>query len=408
MAVAIGRETGTFPIAELVAALRRAMLAARYVASPDGRDARLDLLRGFCVFAMVVDHIGGVSWLYVLTGGNVGPISAAEGFVFLSGLVLGLVYRRKIERAGLRAAVASVLWRAGTLYLLTVVLTLIFGALTALTSLSLWVDRALWPAEGAWAELAVATLLLRFTWNGTDILALYALLLAGTPVVLALLARGLAAWVLIGSLGLWLGHQLAPSQVVLPWTIQNAQSFPVAAWQVLFVGAVVVGYHRREIEAWALREAARPSRARLRLRAILGTAAGAALLLGWAWSTDRALAFVPDAFLALSLDLFDKPSLGIGRLLLFAATAVLAVAATTLAWRPLHAAVGWLLIPLGQTSLYGYTVHLFLILAAYNVPPYVGRSQPGLELYNTLGQLVMVLVLWGLVKRQILFGLIPR
>src|SRR5205809_973889 len=34
------------------------------------RDLRLDLLRGFAVFAMVADHIGGVSWLYALTGGN--------------------------------------------------------------------------------------------------------------------------------------------------------------------------------------------------------------------------------------------------------------------------------------------------------------------------------------------------
>ena len=36
----------------------------------DRRDPRLDLLRGFCVFAMIVDHVGGSSWLYALTGGN--------------------------------------------------------------------------------------------------------------------------------------------------------------------------------------------------------------------------------------------------------------------------------------------------------------------------------------------------
>ncbi len=34
------------------------------------RDLRLDLLRGFCIFAMVVDHFGGDSWLYAITGGN--------------------------------------------------------------------------------------------------------------------------------------------------------------------------------------------------------------------------------------------------------------------------------------------------------------------------------------------------
>ena len=408
MAVVLGREGAAIPVAGVMPALRHLVLSARYAATSGTRDARLDLLRGFCVFAMVVDHIGGPSWLYVLTGGNVGPISAAEGFVFLSGLVVGLVYRRKIETAGLRAAVVSVLRRAGTLYLLTVALTLVFGAITALTTLSLWVDRALWPAELGWAEIALATVLLRFTWNGTDILALYAILLAGTPLVLALLARGMVGPVLVGSLSLWLAHQLAPTRVVIPWAIQNAETFPVAAWQLLFVGALVVGYHRREIEAWVLRESARPSHARLRLRAVLATAAGAALLLGWAWGTDRALAFVPGALSVPSLDLFDKPSLGIGRLVLFAATAVVALTATTVAWRPLEAALGWLLIPLGQTALYGYTAHLFLILAAYNVPPYVGSAEPGLELHNTLGQLLLVLVLWACVKRQVLFGVIPR
>ena len=30
----------------------------------DRRDLRVDLLRGFCIFAMVVDHFGGDSWLY--------------------------------------------------------------------------------------------------------------------------------------------------------------------------------------------------------------------------------------------------------------------------------------------------------------------------------------------------------
>src|SRR5215212_9874515 len=98
-----------------------ALLASmRFVAAPVGRDPRLDLLRGFCVFAMIVDHIGGSSWLYALTGGNRGPVTAAEGFVFLSGLVLGIVSRRRVMRDGLGAAIRSALGRAWTLYGLTV------------------------------------------------------------------------------------------------------------------------------------------------------------------------------------------------------------------------------------------------------------------------------------------------
>src|SRR5688572_10329756 len=133
---------------------------AAMVAYPiaEQRDLRLDLLRGFCVFAMVVDHIGGSSWLYALTGGNRWLVSAAEGFVFLSGLTMGLVYREKVRRLGLRATTRLVLRRAVTLYWLTVVLTLIFTVLARLTDLALWTDREL--AAGVPLHLLVGALTL--------------------------------------------------------------------------------------------------------------------------------------------------------------------------------------------------------------------------------------------------------
>ena len=70
----------------------------------DKRDLRLDLLRGFAVFAMVVDHFGGSSWLYFITGGNTFFVSAAEAFVFLSGLVVGMIYGGSALKEGLRVA----------------------------------------------------------------------------------------------------------------------------------------------------------------------------------------------------------------------------------------------------------------------------------------------------------------
>jgi hypothetical protein len=70
------------------------------------RDLRFDLLRGLAVIAMVTDHVGGQeSWLYTLTGGNRFWTSAAEGFIFISGLVMGIVYPAVIARNGVGAAV---------------------------------------------------------------------------------------------------------------------------------------------------------------------------------------------------------------------------------------------------------------------------------------------------------------
>src|SRR4051812_28923206 len=200
----------------LLTTLESLLAACRWVAAPAGRDPRLYLLRGFCVFAMIVDHVGGTSWLYALTGGNRGPVTAAEGFVFLSGLVLGIVSRQRMLKAGLAGAVRSALTRAWTLYQLTVALTLIFLALTVATDLSLWVDRSLLGEIASWPGLVVSVVLVRFTWHGTDILALYAILLAASPLMLFLLAEGKWRQLLIGSWLLWLLYQVAPDRAVLP------------------------------------------------------------------------------------------------------------------------------------------------------------------------------------------------
>jgi hypothetical protein len=386
-----------------------ALLASwRYATAAPGRDLRLDLLRGFCVFAMVVDHIGGTSWLYAVTGGNTSAVSAAEGFVFLSGLVMGIVYREKIARFGLRAATWAMLRRARTLYLLTVALTLIFAAMTTWTNLTLWVDRGNGLGIESWPELIVATLMLRYTWHGTDILALYTVLVAAAPLIFFLMAEGRTRWALAGSWGLWALHQCYPGYAQIPWPIQHGENLPVAAWQALFVTALAVGYHRPAIEAWLHDAFAPTTRAAVPRTAFTGTAC-AALVLAWIWGAESVAALTPGAVPGVGgLDPFDKVSLGPGRVMLFLLVAGTALAAAGYLWKPLQALFGWVLIPLGQASLYVYAMHLFLLLAAYNVPPYVGSTEAGLELHNSIGQIALVLLLWAMVRTRFLFRFVPR
>src|SRR4051794_13567282 len=99
------------------------------------RDLRLDFLRGFAVLAMVVDHIGGPSWLYAITGGNKFYTSAAEGFIFISGLLVGVVYGRLVLRDGFVVGMRKALERAAVLYLLTVGVTLPLLVLSELLDL---------------------------------------------------------------------------------------------------------------------------------------------------------------------------------------------------------------------------------------------------------------------------------
>src|SRR5206468_3953316 len=73
---------------------------------------------------------GEQSWLYVFTGGNRWIVSAAEGFVLLSGFTMGMVHHRTIHVKGVRAMLEKVFGRAWLLYALTVVLTIAFAAVS--------------------------------------------------------------------------------------------------------------------------------------------------------------------------------------------------------------------------------------------------------------------------------------
>ena len=82
------------------------------------------------------------------------------------------------------------------------------------------------------------------------------------------------------SWGLWLLFQLAPERTVVPWPIDHANTFPLAAWQLLFVHALVLGYHRAEIAAWLERAAERPLAVGMGFRLGLGAAAAVLIVLG--------------------------------------------------------------------------------------------------------------------------------
>src|SRR5512135_3375076 len=124
-AVATHTGTRTFPN---IWALPQVLQGEWAYPALDKRDLRLDLLRGFAVVVMVVDHFGGSSWLYLVTGGNNFFVSGAEAFIFISGLVVGMVYGAIALKQGIRAAQIKALQRAWTLYKLAVVLTLLFAA----------------------------------------------------------------------------------------------------------------------------------------------------------------------------------------------------------------------------------------------------------------------------------------
>ncbi len=208
----------------------------------DKRDLRIDLLRGFAVFVMIVDHFGGASWLYLITGNNSFFVSGAEAFVFISGIVVGMVYGG-IALKNLQSAQWKALERAWTLYKLTIALTLIFAVISKFFLLP-WADAFKIDNPFTWL---VDVVTLHRTFYLADVMLMYTVLMVGAAGALWLLIHHRTGVLLAASLGIWLAFQIAPAETQLPWHIEGNGTFNLAAWQLLFFGAMALGFHRERV-----------------------------------------------------------------------------------------------------------------------------------------------------------------
>jgi hypothetical protein len=94
---------------------------------PKGRDHRLDLLRGFAVWAIFLDHTpnNSVNWI---TLRNYGFSDAADLFVFISGYTASFVYARIMLERGFVIAGTRLIKHAWQIYVAHVLLFVIYIA----------------------------------------------------------------------------------------------------------------------------------------------------------------------------------------------------------------------------------------------------------------------------------------
>ena len=89
-----------------------------------------DVLRGWCLVVISSDHLGRFPSVFdPFTGRGLLWVSAAEGFFFISGALVGIVRGRSMKRSGLQAAAGELWRRARKLYIASVILTLTFTGL---------------------------------------------------------------------------------------------------------------------------------------------------------------------------------------------------------------------------------------------------------------------------------------
>ncbi len=358
------------------------------------RDLRIDLLRGLAICSMVVNHLECRSFFNRITQGHI-YASSAEGFVFLSGFVLGFVTLQRIDKTGLIPAMQKLLARAKVLYLTSFILIAGLGLLSivapGMTKPSF--DRA----PGVWWQILLAAGTLHLAPPIVDILQLYVLCLLISPGIFWLLRRRLVLLLLTASWAVWLIQQIYPYSFSFRPLDRAYPYFVFSTWQILYVHGVAAGYHKDKLsKIWQ----------RLPKAPAIGAMVAIVIAALFAAHFDLILKTWPEEAQdrELWLRLTERSTNGLIRLVTLLGLFSLMFLAVDRFWVPLSKLLGKLLIPLGQNSLYVYIIHVPLTITWFIIP---GLIQGSIWLVS-LAQAIAIGICWLMVKYKVLFKVIPR
>ncbi|WP_181704010.1 OpgC family protein [Chthonobacter albigriseus] len=214
----------------------------------------LDGLRGYFLVFMVLNHLSfaGGYLLVKINHGELGFVQDAQGFVFMSGLLVGMVYAGQMKKRGYDAGAAKIRNRARELYMWALFCLIAVMALVALVkdARTIW-EPYLWQLAENDLHFAAAAALLLYQPTFMDILPQYIVYMMVAPPLVWMCVNGRWQAVAIGSLVLWLAVQFgahlplanavdAAMKQVDPALALRAH-FNVFAWQVVFMSGLVLG-----------------------------------------------------------------------------------------------------------------------------------------------------------------------
>ncbi|WP_295807263.1 OpgC family protein, partial [uncultured Nitratireductor sp.] len=216
---------------------------APFVPGSVGRDQRLDVFRGLALITIFINHVPGN--LYEnLTSRNFGFSDAAEAFVLMSGIAVGLAYSRGFRERALFSACMKVWRRAGVLYVTHIVTSITAIALVAGGALYLGVFEMLGrinfgPLLTEPLQTMVGLPLLGHQLGYFNILPLYAVLLLISPFYiviglrspLTLIGMAVGIWFLSGTFRLNLPNYPNP----------GGWFFNPVAWQLVYAVGIAGG-----------------------------------------------------------------------------------------------------------------------------------------------------------------------
>ena len=208
------------------------------------RLAELDVLRGILLLMMVVNHSPAA--IRSLTDRPLGFFSTAEGFVFVSAFLAGMLFRRRSTQDGFVAARSYAIRRAARIYwahLLTLSVAFVIGSffLAEFPGVKYLLDRYL---ENPRAAIVTSAVLL-FCPPLMDILPMYILFSLLTPFTFWAARRLGWKTVILASLSVWLISQTGVRDLLLialkDVSYVQLGAFDILAWQLLWIGGLFIG-----------------------------------------------------------------------------------------------------------------------------------------------------------------------
>ncbi len=357
------------------------------------RDLRIDWLRGLAMTCVVVNHSKLASLLSWFSYERFWVVTAAEVFVVLSGVVLGMVYGRRLRQDGWLTVVRGLGRRALTLYLAFIVVTLsvllMSWAGIDVRSITTSADRTpvAWFLDprmmnaAAWLDIA----LMRHGPWPFEIVALYVWLVAAAiPCMIALRFVGWRPLLAVSWVA-YFWYRITPYQLT---SAEFESVFPILVWQLLFVHGIVIGYYREQVGMLVARcPTFVPVTAAGACAAFVAFALCNPWLDGPSWLPWNIVS--AERFSDLYAQYFMLTDLGIGRLLNLAVALPLGFAVLAWLWtllRPLHV----VFVTLGQQSLGAFVLHVYGLLALAHLPLRDGFWA------NTLAQAILILAIAAL------------
>lgn len=204
----------------------------KHVITPSQRIKSLDILRGYFLVVILINHIELYpSGFDLFTGRGRLLVSAAEGFFFMSGLLIGMIYKRRLA-LGILFVFRRMWKRALQLYIGSVVLTLLFTAAAIFLNHPAIKD-GLYNVIN-WPHIIYETILMRYGFGWADFLDRFAILMFLAPFAFYLLARGKWWLLTVASLTAW---------------AFRGNNFTLS-WQIVFGLGMVVGFYWHEFRTY--------------------------------------------------------------------------------------------------------------------------------------------------------------